>query len=47
MANASGWPFGGPWVTSDDACKNVQYEVYTLKEGERLNEKLNLFKSHW
>ncbi|MCB0753016.1 MAG: glycoside hydrolase family 2 protein, partial [Ignavibacteriae bacterium] len=40
LANASGWPFGGPWVTADNACKNVQYKVYDLKEGERLNEKI-------
>ncbi|MCB0746913.1 MAG: glycoside hydrolase family 2 protein, partial [Ignavibacteriae bacterium] len=40
LANASGWPFGGPWVTADNACKNVQYKVYDLKEGERLNEKV-------
>ena len=23
MANGTGWPFGGPWVTPADACKNV------------------------
>ncbi|GAB2563838.1 glycosyl hydrolase [Spirosoma areae] len=38
LAQASGWPFGGPWVTSADACKYVAYQTYALKAGERLNE---------
>src|SRR5438128_713645 len=25
LANATGWPFGGPWVTDDDASKTVYY----------------------
>ncbi|MCU0457091.1 MAG: glycoside hydrolase family 2 protein, partial [Bacteroidales bacterium] len=40
LANASGWPFGGPWVTPLDACRNINYKTYTLKEGERLKEKV-------
>ncbi|MBC8152925.1 MAG: glycoside hydrolase family 2 protein [Bacteroidetes bacterium] len=38
LAQASGWPFGGPWVTPADASKYVAYQTYTLKSGERLNE---------
>ncbi|MCW3093951.1 MAG: glycoside hydrolase family 2 protein [Ferruginibacter sp.] len=38
LANATGWPFGGPWVTPTDACKNINVKNYTLKEGEQLNE---------
>ena len=38
MANATGWPFGGPWVTPVDACKNVNIKIYTLKEGDQLKE---------
>lgn len=38
LAQASGWPFGGPWVTSADACKYVAYSTYTVKAGERLSE---------
>src|SRR4249919_2001655 len=38
VANATGWPFGGPWVTPTDACKNVNVKTYTLKEGEQLTE---------
>lgn len=40
MANASGWPFGGPWVEPEDACKNINYKVYRLKAGEKLSEKI-------
>src|ERR1041385_1152867 len=25
LANATGWPFGGSWVTNDDASNNVYY----------------------
>ncbi|MEJ2194607.1 MAG: glycosyl hydrolase, partial [Ignavibacteriaceae bacterium] len=40
LANASGWPFGGPWISADDACKEVRYKTYILKSGEKLNEKV-------
>jgi hypothetical protein len=38
MAQASGWPFGGPWVTPEDACKYVAYQTYAVKGGEQLKE---------
>lgn len=38
LANASGWPFGGRWVTPEDACRFVAHRVFTLKEGEKINE---------
>ncbi len=38
MATGTGWPFGGPWVGDDDACRNFVYRIYSLKGGERLNE---------
>ena len=38
MATGTGWPFGGPWVTADDACKNVVSKTFTLKAGESLQE---------
>ncbi|MEO7531747.1 MAG: glycosyl hydrolase, partial [Sediminibacterium sp.] len=38
LANATGWPFGGPWVTPTDACKELYVKTYSLKEGEQLNE---------
>lgn len=45
LANASGWPFGGPWVTPDDACKYVNYKFYTLKEGESLQDRVFLLQA--
>lgn len=44
MATGTGWPFGGPWVHSDDACKNIQFKVYELKGGERLSEKIEFIQ---
>jgi len=40
LANASGWPFGGPWVKPEDACRNINYKIYSLSGGEKLNEKI-------
>ena len=34
LANASGWPFGGPWVDDDTACKSLRTKTYRLKGGE-------------
>ncbi len=34
MAQTSGWPFGGPWVKSEDACKYLTYVSYNLSAGE-------------
>ena len=44
LANASGWPFGGPWVGADDASKDVNYKIYNLKSGEKLNEKVEFIQ---
>jgi hypothetical protein len=44
LANASSWPFGGPWVTPDDASKYVAYKTWSLKEGESLPEKIEYFQ---
>lgn len=38
LANATGWPFGGPWVSDADASKTVLYKTFTVKGGEQLNE---------
>ena len=40
MATGTGWPFGGPWVEDRDACKNIEFKTYTLKSGERINERI-------
>ncbi|MGV8093852.1 MAG: glycosyl hydrolase [Mangrovibacterium sp.] len=44
LANASGWPFGGPWVEEENACKNVYFKQYSLKEGGSLKEKVILIQ---
>ncbi|WP_423129522.1 glycosyl hydrolase [Gaoshiqia sp. Z1-71] len=44
LANASGWPFGGPWIQAEDACKNMQFKQFSLKEGERLTEKVEFIQ---
>jgi hypothetical protein len=38
LANATGWPFGGPWVTSEDASKELFWKNYDLKGGDKLVE---------
>jgi hypothetical protein len=38
LANATGWPFGGPWVKDEDASKTAYYKTYTVNGGEGLNE---------
>lgn len=40
LANASGWPFGGPWVDDDTACKSLRTKTYRLKGGESFSEKI-------
>ncbi|MBN2165049.1 MAG: hypothetical protein JW717_02110 [Marinilabiliaceae bacterium] len=42
LANASGWPFGGPWVTPEDACKTLEIKTYSLKSGQKLDEPISL-----
>ena len=44
LANASGWPFGGPWVDPSDACKNINYKTYYIKAGESLNDKIEFIQ---
>lgn len=44
LANASGWPFGGPWVDPSDACKNINRKTYSLKGGETLDEKVEFIQ---
>ena len=38
LANATGWPFGGPWIGDDDACKNMQFKTFSLNGGEALTD---------
>ncbi|NCI46854.1 glycosyl hydrolase [Sediminibacterium soli] len=41
MANATGWPFGGPWVKPEDACRNINFRTWVLKEGQRINDTIS------
>jgi len=36
LANGTGWPFGGPWVTDNDASKTIYYKTYSLNYGEQV-----------
>jgi hypothetical protein len=40
IANGTGWPFGGPWITDKDASKTVVFKTYELKGGEALKESI-------
>ena len=40
LANASGWPFGGPWVDPEDACRYLAHKEYRVHEGERITEQI-------
>lgn len=40
VANATGWPFGGPWVTDADASKELFWKKYEVKGGEKLGEEV-------
>ncbi|MBT1686248.1 glycosyl hydrolase [Dawidia soli] len=44
MATGTGWPFGGPWIGDDDACKNMYHQVYTVAGGQRLTEKIRFIQ---
>jgi hypothetical protein len=44
LANASGWPFGGPWVDPADACKNISYKIWSLSGGQTLSEKVEFIQ---
>jgi hypothetical protein len=38
LANATGWPFGGPWITEADASKAIYCKTYQLSSGDELKE---------
>jgi len=44
LANATGWPFGGPWIGDEDASKDMIYKTYTLHAGERLNDTIQFIQ---
>ena len=42
MNNGTGWPFGGPKVSIEDAATKVIFEEYELKAGSSLTEKIEV-----
>ncbi|HYC86599.1 MAG TPA: glycosyl hydrolase, partial [Chryseosolibacter sp.] len=42
MSTGTGWPFGGPWVSDDDACKTFRFKTFQLRAGDTLQEKIAL-----
>jgi len=40
MATGTGWPFGGPWINDEFACRNILNRVYELSQGQTLKEKI-------
>ena len=42
MATGTGWPFGGPWINAEDACKDLVSKTYELSGGARLSEPVRL-----
>ncbi len=40
MNNGTGWPFGGPQVTYDDAASKLIIQTYSLEPGKNLDEKI-------
>lgn len=44
LANASGWPFGGPWIQADNASKNIKFKTYSLNSGESISEKIEFIQ---
>jgi hypothetical protein len=47
LANGTGWPFGGPWVTDNDASKTVYFKTYTINGGEQLNDAIEYKQEAW
>lgn len=41
MALASGWPFGGPWVGAEEACRYLITKSYDLESGQTFSKNLS------
>jgi hypothetical protein len=42
MATGNGWPFGGPWVDPQDACRYVSFKTYSVAGGQSLDEPVKM-----
>lgn len=47
MANGTGWPFGGPWVSDEHASRTLQWKRYRLRAGEHLAEPVRYHREAW
>jgi alpha-L-rhamnosidase len=47
LANATGWPFGGPWVKDEDASRSVYLKRYRMAAGEGLTEPVMYHRETW
>lgn len=45
LANASGWPFGGPWVAEEDVAKGIYTKTFKLQGGKSLTEKVKYIQT--
>lgn len=44
LANASGWPFGGNWVTDDYSCRYLASKTYEVKGGESIKDTIKFIQ---
>ncbi len=44
MATGTGWPFGGPWINAEDACKDLISKTWELRGGARLGEPVRVMQ---
>ncbi len=44
MATGTGWPFGGPWIDAEDACKDLVSKTWELRGGARLGEPVRVMQ---
>lgn len=47
LANATGWPFGGPWVSDEDASKTIYCKIFQVPGGGRLAEPVEYYREGW
>lgn len=41
MATGTGWPFGGPWITENEASKRLYYKTYQVNGGTQFSENIS------
>jgi alpha-L-rhamnosidase len=47
LATGTGWPFGGPWVGDDQACRALAFRTWTVEGGTRLSDRVRLNSPRW